>query len=75
MADQKLLEELMAKISPMFDTEEERMAVPVYLESDKYREKLLAFLEMAERKGDRYSADLLLLLVLVLSKEEEKELG
>ena len=55
------------------ETEEEIRAVSVYLETDKYREKLLAFLDVAEKKGEKYSTDQLMILVLKLSKEEEAD--
>ena len=73
MNGKELLDELISRITPLMDTEEEIRAVPVYLETDKYREKLLAFLDMAEKKGDKYSADQLMILVLKLSKEEEAD--
>lgn len=70
---EQILEELNKTIKPICRDDEELKAVPRYVTTDKYRLKMIDFLNMAKEKGDTISADQLMLLAIKLSNEEEQD--
>ena len=70
-----ILKTLTDKMSELGATDEDVKCITAYVETDKYRRKMLDFLEMAEGKGDIITPDQLNILALRLSHEEEKDRG
>ena len=68
---QKILENLIDKIKPICQTPDELRSIPLYVESDKYREKIIDFISMSEERGDVLTADQLMTFVIIVSNEEE----
>lgn len=73
--DRLLYDKMMELVSPICRDEEELSAIPVYIKTNKYRQKLVDFLEIAKEKGDVITGDRLMILTVILSNEEEAEYG
>lgn len=66
-----MLNELLTKIKPICDTEDELKAIPLYLDTDSKRKKIIDFINIADSKGHDITADQLMLLVILVSNESE----
>ena len=73
MTSKELLDNLIKTITPLCDTEEDIKAVPIYVKSDKYRQKMIDFVSASKEAGDHLTADNILLLALKMSQEEKAE--
>ena len=69
----KILDELKRKIEPICFSDDEFKAVQRYVKSDKYRQKLIDFIDTAKINGDTITSDELILLALKLSGEEKAD--
>ena len=67
-----VLEELNKRIAPICRTPDELKGIPIYVKTDKYRQKIIDFIDAAEREGDSLTADQLMLFTIMMSNEEEK---
>ena len=72
MAD-PILEELIDKITPICQTPDELKGIPLYVKTNKYRQKVIDFIDMSEQYGEPLTADQLLLFTVLMSNEEKKE--
>lgn len=72
MAD-PILKELIERITPICRTPDELKAIPLYVSSDKYRQKIIDFIDAAEIYDDVLTADNLMLFTILMSNEEKKE--
>ena len=68
-----ILEELIKKITPICQTPDELKGIPIYVSTDKYRKKIIDFIEAAELYDEPLTADQLLLFTILMSNEEKKE--
>ena len=74
MMKEELIKLLKEKVKPYCDTHNEMSAVQLYLETDKYRKKLLDFITISEEKKEIITKDQFMILLVELSNEEEKEI-
>lgn len=74
MDSKSILKEMMTKAEPYCTSDDERKAIPIYIETDKYRKKMIDFLDIASKKGDVITHDQFFTLVVILSNEEEDEM-
>ena len=65
--------QLIDTITPLCKTDEEIKGVPVYVRSDKYRKKMIDYIETAKNNKDIITADQLLLLAIKMSNQEKEE--
>ena len=65
-----ILEKLLNRVKPICDTQEEIDAIPLYVKSDYYRNKIIDFIDIADKRGDVITADQLMTLTIILSNEE-----
>lgn len=49
-----ILKELIRRITPICRDDEELSAISIYVKTDKYRQKMIDFLKIAEEKGGCY---------------------
>ncbi len=73
MPSERILKELNKRIIPICRTDEELSAIPLYVETDKYRQKLIDYIDIAKKRGDEVTGDQLMILLITLSNEEEKD--
>lgn len=69
--DKKLEKELIKKIEPYCDIQDEINAVLLYLDTDNYRKKLIDFIDISKERGNTITKDQFMTLVVILSNEEE----
>ena len=72
---EEILKNLIEKIKPICQTPDELRSIPLYVESDKYRQKIIDFISVSEEQGDILTADQLMTFVIIVSNEEESELN
>ena len=73
MMSNNILDELRRKIKPICFSDDEFKAIQLYVKSDKYRQKLIDFIDAANTCGDTITSDELILLAIKLSGEEKAD--
>ena len=68
-----ILDELIKKITSICRTPDELKGIPVYVSTDKYRQKIIDFIDAAELYDEPLTADQLLLFTILMSNEEKEE--
>ena len=68
-----ILDELIKKITSICRTPDELKGIPVYVSTDKYRQKIIDFIDAAELYDEPLTADQLLLFTILISNEEKEE--
>ena len=54
MADQVIFNNLIQIIKPICRTDEELTGIPLYVKTDKYRQRIIDFLNIADEKGEYF---------------------
>lgn len=68
-------EEFISVIEPYCDEPEDIKGICVFVKTDEYREKMVKFIQFAERVGDKLDADKLVTLSVILNNEYKAELA
>lgn len=73
LTSEDIYNELSMKLAPICQSDEDLKGVLSFIKSDKYRLKMIDFLNMANEKGNPITPDQILLLALKMSYQEREE--